>query len=61
MGYGRFSARPGIAVNLDDFYAGRLDFQQLMAAQAVPRDPRFLLPRAYQSPRAARILLKFAF
>ena len=53
----------GAGINLDEaeFYAGRLDFTQLMAEQHVPKDPRFLMPMAFQAPRAAKVMLRYAF
>jgi hypothetical protein len=44
-----------------DFYAGTLDFRQLIAEQNIPRDPQFLKPLAFQSPRSIRLMLKWTF
>jgi hypothetical protein len=51
----------GITFNEADFYAGRLNFSQLIQAQHVDIDPRFLLTNAYQAPLAARASVKFVF
>jgi hypothetical protein len=50
-----------IDLNEADFYAGRLDFQQLIATQNIPPDPGFLKPLAFQPPRSIRLMLKFTF
>jgi hypothetical protein len=54
------SAIAGISVSEDDFYRG-VDTAALMAAQAVPRDPRFLKDSEFQEPREVRIGLRFTF
>jgi hypothetical protein len=51
----------GIVLDEADFYAGRLDFAQLMAQQRVPKDPRFLMAQAYQAPRSAKVIVKVTF
>jgi hypothetical protein len=51
----------GITFNEADLYAGRLEFQQLMAQQNVLKDPRFLMANGYQAPRGARIMIKWTF
>jgi hypothetical protein len=43
------------------FYSGQLDFDQLIAAQGVEQDPRFLLDNDYQAPLQARVGVKFLF
>jgi TonB dependent receptor/Carboxypeptidase regulatory-like domain/TonB-dependent Receptor Plug Domain len=43
-----------------DFYAGRVNFEQLIAAQPAP-DPRFLQNRSFQDPRIIRFGAKFSF
>jgi hypothetical protein len=51
-------------INLPDedlFYAGQLDFTQLIQQQNVVQDPRFLQDSWYQFPIAARVGLKFIF
>jgi hypothetical protein len=57
----RLRGGAGIALDEAQLYAGQLNFQQLMAQQGVPRDPRFLMARTFQSPRSVRVLLKLAF
>jgi hypothetical protein len=54
-------AGAGITFNEADLYAGRLNFQQLMAQQNVLKDPRFLMANGYQPPRSARIMIKWTF
>ena len=51
------------AVNgeLDAFYRGQLDFQQLAQAQGVPTDARFLKDNGYQAVRSIRFGVKFSF
>ena len=46
-----------------DFFAGRLDFASLIAAQTtgLTLDPRFLQANSWQTPIAARIGVKFVF
>jgi hypothetical protein len=51
----------GLTMTEADFYAGRLNFQQLFAQQNVLRDARFLMPNGYQAPRSARIMIKWSF
>ncbi len=51
----------GLAISEADLYGGRLDFRQLFATQAVPKDPRFLMANAYQPPRTARVMIKWTF
>ena len=46
---------------LGDFYAGNLDFAQLIAAQHIAQDPRFLRYNAFQAPINARFGVKFVF
>ena len=47
------------------FYAGQLDFTQLIAqataSGALTPDPRFLMASSYQAPIAARFGIKFVF
>ncbi len=61
----RFSleTEPGAGLAIDEaaLYAGRLDFKRMYAEQQVLRDPRFLMPRDFQAPRTARIMLKWSF
>jgi hypothetical protein len=64
---GRSGAIPRSLYNEAAFYAGQLNFDQLIqAAEAGAKpplfaDPRFLLPRDYQSPILARFGVKFIF
>ena len=53
----------GEALSFDeaDFYAHKLDFQQLKAEQKLGTDPRFLLDNGYQTPIQARIGFKLLF
>jgi len=51
----------GLAISEADLYAGRLDFQRLLAEQNVLRDPRFLMANGYQAPRTARLMVKWSF
>ncbi len=51
----------GLAINEDDFYAGRVDFQQLFIQQNETRDPRFLMSDSFQPPRAMRVIVKWMF
>lgn len=54
-----------IDFNQADFYAGRLDFEQLIAEHvasgAMTLDPRFLMDNAFQGPIQARVGVKFIF
>ena len=50
-----------IEVSEDDFFAGRFDVKQSMAAQGISTDARFLMPYAYQAPRTARVMLRWIF
>jgi len=54
------SAIAGIAVSEDAFYRG-INTAALIAAQAVPRDPRFLMDSEFQEPREIRVGLRFIF
>jgi len=54
-------AGSGIVVSMDDFFAGRFDVEQAMAAQKINTDARFLLANAFQEPRTARIMLRWIF
>lgn len=50
-------------VNIDEtaFYAGRVNFDTLIAQQGVQKDPRFLMDNGFQAPISARFGLKFIF
>lgn len=54
-------AAAGIVLDEADLYAGRLDFAQLMAQQHVVKDPRFLMPQAYQAPRTIKLMARLTF
>ena len=49
-----------IGISDADFFDG-FDVQSLIAAQGVPRDPRFLMDSAFQAPRSIRVGAKFSF
>lgn len=51
----------GITFNEADFYAGRLNFSELIRQQHIDIDPRFLQTNVYQAPMAARLNVKFVF
>ena len=55
------SAIAGISVSEDAFYRGGVNTQALMAAQSVPRDPRFLRDSEFQEPREIRVGVRFTF
>jgi hypothetical protein len=48
-------------VTEEDFFAGRFDVHQAMAAQGVATDARFLMANGFQSPRTARVMVKWSF
>jgi hypothetical protein len=51
----------GLTLNEGDYYAGLVDIQQLYVQQKVLKDPRFLLPNAFQGPRTARLMVRWSF
>lgn len=51
----------GLVIDEADLYAGRLDFQQLMADQHILKDARFLMANGFQAPRTARVLVAWSF
>ena len=53
----------GVGLNIDEpaFFAGQLNFQQLLTAQNATIDPRFLQANSFQTPIAARVGVKFIF
>jgi hypothetical protein len=57
-----YEFQPGQAIDISeqDFYRG-FNTQALIAAQELQRDPRFLKPVSYQSPREVRLGLKLDF
>ena len=59
--YSTYQKSNGINFKETDFYAHKLDFSQLIAAQKVLQDPRFLQYNAFQLPVSARFGVKFIF
>jgi hypothetical protein len=55
------AAIAGISVSENAFYRGGVNTAALMAAQSVPRDPRFLKDSEFQEPREIRLGLRFTF
>ena len=53
----------GVALTLNeaDFYAGRLDFRQMMADQKIPTSPLFMKADGFLAPRSIRLMLKWTF
>jgi outer membrane receptor protein involved in Fe transport len=51
----------GISFDEADFYAGKLNFEQLIQAQGIKINPQFLKYNGYQAPLAARFGVKFLF
>ena len=51
----------GITFDEAAFYRGEVNFDQTAVAQGVPKDPRYLLPSAYQAPISARFGVRFSF
>jgi hypothetical protein len=51
----------GIVPDEEAMYAGQADFDQLIAEQGVPQDPRFLKDSFFQAPISARFGVKFIF
>jgi hypothetical protein len=51
----------GITFDEAQFYAGQLNFDQLITQQGVQQDPRFLMDSWYQFPISARFGMKFLF
>jgi outer membrane receptor protein involved in Fe transport len=54
-------ASTAIVVPPQDWFAGRVNYDALIAAQGTLRDPRFLLPQRFQAPRALRVGIRFDF
>jgi carboxypeptidase family protein/TonB-dependent receptor-like protein len=50
-----------LTLNEADLYSGRLDFQQLIQAQGIEINPRFLQNNGFQIPIQARFGVKFIF
>jgi hypothetical protein len=68
LDYDNTIRRTGGSLNLDEvaFYAGQVDIQSLINSTAFPNggmrvNPRFMLPRDWQAPIAARFGAKFTF
>ncbi len=59
--YSTYQKTDGITFNQVDFYNHKLNFDQLIAAQHIAQDPRFLQYNAFQLPIAARFGVKFIF
>jgi hypothetical protein len=59
--YSTFQKTDGITFNQVDFYNHKLNFDQLIAAQHIAQDPRFLQYNAFQLPISARFGVKFIF
>jgi hypothetical protein len=51
----------GISFDEADFYAGKLNFEQLIQDQGIKINPQFLKYNGYQAPLAARFGVKFLF
>ena len=51
----------GLTLNEGDYYAGRVDIQQLFTQQKVLKDARFLMANAFQAPRTARVTVRWSF
>jgi outer membrane receptor protein involved in Fe transport len=59
--YSTYQKVDGVSFDEADFYAGRLDFNQLINEQGVAVDPRFLQNNFFQAPIIARFGVKFLF
>jgi hypothetical protein len=59
--YSTYQQTDGIDFDQADFYNHKLDFNQLIAAQGIAQDPRFLRYNAFQAPISARFGVKFVF
>jgi len=59
--YSTYQKTNGINFSEADFYAHKLDFDQLIVAQNVAKDPRFLQYNAFQLPMSGRFGVKFIF
>jgi len=59
--YSTYQKTDGITFDEADFYAHKLNFDQLIVAQNVAKDPRFLQYNAWQLPIQARFGVKFIF
>jgi len=60
--YSTYQQTDGIGIPSEAaFYNGQLDFDDLIAAQHIVQDPRFLQDNGYQTPLSARFGVKFLF
>ena len=59
--FSTFQQFDGITFNEAAFYRGQLNFDQLITAQAITKDPRFLMQNGFQTPLQARFGVKFLF
>ena len=59
--YSTYQKTDGITFDQADFYNHKLNFDQLIVAQGVAQDPRFLQYNAWQLPINARFGVKFVF
>jgi hypothetical protein len=59
--YSTYQKVDGVDFDEADFYAGRLDFAQLISEQGVAVDPRFLQNNFFQAPIIARFGVKILF
>jgi len=59
--FSTYQQTDGIDFDQVDFYNHKLDFNQLIAAQGIVQDPRFLRYSAFQAPISARFGVKFVF
>ena len=65
-GISRFSRETAQGESVDeidpaDYYAGRIDVADAMAAQQTERDPRFLQYEFFRTPIQARLSVRFSF
>jgi len=59
--YSTYQKTDGITFDQVDFYNHLLNFDQLIAAQNIAKDPRFLQYNSFQLPISARFGVKFVF
>ncbi len=59
--FSTYQQADGIDFDQVDFYNHQLDFNQLIQAQGIAQDPRFLRYSAFQAPISARFGVKFVF
>jgi hypothetical protein len=51
----------GLQLDEGAYYAGQVDIESLFDQQQVARDPRFLMPDAFQAPRTIRLMARWSF